>query len=344
MKIGTIEKLKFKSLKRRLRLPLWQAVGLLETLWKIACRNAPAGDIGRLSNDEIAAALEWDGSADELVSNLVETQWLDEDPTHRLLIHDWANECESWLRGNFERNHKQFAKPTTLEATEPSTSLHESTKQAIEQTTSKPPIPSHPIPFPPSPPPITTAGDGSPGCEDPELASWAGVVAELCAEGVQIAPEAAGSAKSRGCLPSEALEVIRQWREWRPAFGVGLLVSKIRTLRPDSKISWPDPPAGYVRKVEERKAADSNRSKARSAKQLRAENAAAKEALEREFGPRLDAMSKENLHDFLVLRQPTLALSIPSDWPVPIGLFRTAVLHELEAPSPRLAESEAPNA
>lgn len=112
MKIGTTQTLKFKKLQRRLSLPLWQATGLLESLWKMAYRNAPAGDIGRLSNEDIATAIEWESDADELVAALVETGWLDADPVHRLLIHDWEKECESWLRGNFEKHGKQFAQRT----------------------------------------------------------------------------------------------------------------------------------------------------------------------------------------------------------------------------------------
>ena len=348
MKIGTTEKLKFKSLQRRMRLPLWQAVGLLETLWKVTCRNAPAGDIGRLSNDEIAAALEWEGSADELVSNLVETKWLDTDPTHRLLVHDWELECESWLRGNFERNKKQFAKPTKIQATEPSTSMHESTKQTTEQPASKPPIPYHPIPYPSSSSPITTVDVPESRVSDPESHGWAAVVAELNAEGVQIADDAVGSARSRGCLPSEAMEVIEQWRDWRPAFGVGLLVSKIRGLQPGAKISWPDPPAGCVRKSSRAKAAAAKRANpenSKALKELQNDARAEKELLEQRFGPQLDAMSKENARDFLLLRQSELAHTRITEWPLPRGMFRTAILTELEQSAKQsvsVLESQAP--
>ncbi len=86
MKTGTESKLKFKKLQRRLKLPLWQAVGLLETLWRVTERNAPAGDIGRLSNEDIAAAIEWDGDADELVATLVATGWLIRDVHGRLML------------------------------------------------------------------------------------------------------------------------------------------------------------------------------------------------------------------------------------------------------------------
>lgn len=150
MKIGTTEKLKFKKLQRILKLPLWQAVGLLESVWKMAYRNAPAGDVGRLSDDDIAAAIEWDGDAMELVDALVQTGWLDRDPTHRLLIHDWEKECEAWLRGNFEKHGKSFAQPTCSVVS----NQLEASKQPTEQTAKQPtttvllPSPSHTTPYP----------------------------------------------------------------------------------------------------------------------------------------------------------------------------------------------------
>ena len=71
MKTQAIQSVKFLRLKRRLRLAHWQCVGILESLWLITQTNAPRGDIGRLSNEDIAAMLEWPDDADELVNALV---------------------------------------------------------------------------------------------------------------------------------------------------------------------------------------------------------------------------------------------------------------------------------
>ena len=109
MKSGTTEKLKFKKLQRRLKLKLWQCAGLLESLWMFTTNNAPAGDIGRHSNEDIAAALEWEDDADALIEALVETRWLDSDDVHRLLVHDWEEHCPNYLRGGFTRAGKKFA-------------------------------------------------------------------------------------------------------------------------------------------------------------------------------------------------------------------------------------------
>lgn len=109
MKLGTESKLKFKCLQRRLGLSLHATVGLLETLWLVTYSNAPAGDIGRLSNEEIAAAIEWDRDADELVQALVEYCWLDLDDESRLIVHDWSEHCAQFLKGAFAKHGKTFA-------------------------------------------------------------------------------------------------------------------------------------------------------------------------------------------------------------------------------------------
>lgn len=115
MKTGTPEKLKFKKLQRALRpaghaqMPLWQAVGLLEALWLATYANAPDGDIGRLSNDDIASAIEYAGDADQLVAALLDARWLDPHPTFRLIVHDWSKECANFHKGNYRKYGKRFA-------------------------------------------------------------------------------------------------------------------------------------------------------------------------------------------------------------------------------------------
>lgn len=109
MKPGTETKLKFKQLKRRLKLPHWQIVGVLETLWRVTESNAPAGDIGKLSDEEIAAAFEWDGDASELVAALVDCKFLDLDATFRLVVHDWSDHCPNHLKGALAKHNIEFA-------------------------------------------------------------------------------------------------------------------------------------------------------------------------------------------------------------------------------------------
>ncbi len=134
MKAGTESKLKFKKLQRRLSLPLWQAIGLLEALWTFTALNAPAGDVGRHSDEDIAAWLEWGGDEADLIAVLVECEWLDEDETHRLIIHDWHDHAPNYVKGFLARYGKDFVstKQPTKQPTE------QATKQATKQPTRQP--------------------------------------------------------------------------------------------------------------------------------------------------------------------------------------------------------------
>lgn len=109
MKKDAIAKSKFKMLKRRLGVPLYAAVGVLESLWITTQLDSPNGAIGRLSNDEIAAALEWPGDADELIQILVDCRWLDRDDEFRLVVHDWSLHIPNYLKGAFNAHGKKFA-------------------------------------------------------------------------------------------------------------------------------------------------------------------------------------------------------------------------------------------
>lgn len=106
MKKTTPHLVKFKRLKQRLKLAQFQAIGLLESLWLMTTENAPQGDIGKLTNEEICIGLEWDGDPEKLISELVACRWLDECQNHRLVVHDWYEEGPSWLLGNLKRTGK----------------------------------------------------------------------------------------------------------------------------------------------------------------------------------------------------------------------------------------------
>lgn len=84
---------KLAAFRRCQGVSLNQAVGILECIWWFTGTQAPRGDIGRWTNEEIAAAIDFDGDADVLMHSLVKSRWIDEHPTHRLLIHDWPEHC-----------------------------------------------------------------------------------------------------------------------------------------------------------------------------------------------------------------------------------------------------------
>ena len=128
MKVKTTRLIKFKQLKRKLGgAPDWKAIGILETMWVNTCDNAPQGDIGKFSNEEIAAMLDWGEeqpqSADELVQILVDCKWLDESEEHRLVVHDWHDHAPNYIKGGLARSGKEFlSKPAEIQdATQGST-------------------------------------------------------------------------------------------------------------------------------------------------------------------------------------------------------------------------------
>lgn len=103
MKMGCKDSPKYARLKRRLGVPACTVTGVLEELWHFASRNAPAGDVGKWSNEDIAVALDWPGDPDELVRNLTESEWIEFHPEHRLIIHDWPDHCDEWVKKRLER-------------------------------------------------------------------------------------------------------------------------------------------------------------------------------------------------------------------------------------------------
>jgi hypothetical protein len=85
------------------------AVGLLESLWHATITNALEGNIGKLTDEDIAEELGWLGDASLLVDALVQAGWLDRCSTHRLVIHDWHDHAPDFVKGNLIRHNKEFA-------------------------------------------------------------------------------------------------------------------------------------------------------------------------------------------------------------------------------------------
>jgi hypothetical protein len=84
-------------------------VGILESLWHLAARETPRGDIGKLCNADIADAIDWDGDSDALIDALVDSGWLDKSETHRLVVHDWHEHATDTTKKFIARNKLTFA-------------------------------------------------------------------------------------------------------------------------------------------------------------------------------------------------------------------------------------------
>jgi hypothetical protein len=99
---------KMKRLCRKLDVRLYQAVGILELLWHTTAREAPRGDIGKLTDEDIALAVDWPGDEHALINALVATGWLEKDKEHRLLVHDWHIHADEAVKKRLTRSGQLF--------------------------------------------------------------------------------------------------------------------------------------------------------------------------------------------------------------------------------------------
>jgi hypothetical protein len=84
------------------------AVGILESLWHLTSTQRPHGDIGALTNRQIARALDWP-DPDRLIRALTDTRWIDEHPTYRLVVHDWHIHCDDTTEKAVRRSGRGFS-------------------------------------------------------------------------------------------------------------------------------------------------------------------------------------------------------------------------------------------
>jgi hypothetical protein len=71
MKREALNHTKMKRLCRKLEIPLYQSVGIMETLWHLTASQHPQGDIGKLSDEDIAVSIDWRESGEKLVEALI---------------------------------------------------------------------------------------------------------------------------------------------------------------------------------------------------------------------------------------------------------------------------------
>ena len=104
MKTGTEQNLKYEHLKSILGIPKYQITGILESLWQMACKSAPLGNIGKHSNSLISIGMEWDDDPDKLINALIESGWLEPvDDANRLIIHDWEDHAPEYIKKRIRR-------------------------------------------------------------------------------------------------------------------------------------------------------------------------------------------------------------------------------------------------
>lgn len=108
MKRGTPRHPKTYALAEALGVRVAEAAGLLEMLWHQAAQLTPRGDIGSLPDGAIAQGCTWHKKPSALLDALRTTGWIDSDEQHRIVIHDWPDHCDEYVKKVLRRGLKDF--------------------------------------------------------------------------------------------------------------------------------------------------------------------------------------------------------------------------------------------
>src|ERR1700687_3950916 len=99
---------KLARLKAILKCGRCQAMGCLEAVWHFTGRFTPQGNLGKYSDAEIEAWVEWWGEPGIFIPALVEAGWVDRDQVHRLVVHDWDKHADDATRLSLKRQKMPF--------------------------------------------------------------------------------------------------------------------------------------------------------------------------------------------------------------------------------------------
>ena len=100
MKRAAIRHPKTDALMAALGINRREALGLLTMLWDWTGQYAPLGNIGKFPDISISSAVDYQSAkAGKMIDALVSAGWVDRvDGDDRLVIHDWSDHCEEWVR------------------------------------------------------------------------------------------------------------------------------------------------------------------------------------------------------------------------------------------------------
>ena len=129
MKREALNHPKMLDLAARLDISLAQAIGHVTLLVNWTADFAIQGDIGKWPDGAIARGAGWPTEPTTFVTALVDAGWLDRSETYRLLLHDWPDHAERWVRAKLHslglafcpEYHTVPTGPTIVETTGPTT-------------------------------------------------------------------------------------------------------------------------------------------------------------------------------------------------------------------------------
>jgi hypothetical protein len=100
---------KLRTLARILGIPQYAADGVFDRLIRVTSKYAPRGDIGKWTDEQIAAALDWNDSPEVVIAALVESGLMDPSEDGRVIVHDWPDHCEDSVHNQLARKALFFA-------------------------------------------------------------------------------------------------------------------------------------------------------------------------------------------------------------------------------------------
>lgn len=135
MKRALLTHPKTNDLTARLGCTRPTTIGYLSLLFDFCADHSPQGDIGKWPDGAIALGCDWTDPPELFIQALIDSKWIDRHGLHRLIIHDWSENCDNWVRAKIKKMDLQFVtydasyegsydrEKTTLEATSLSLSL-----------------------------------------------------------------------------------------------------------------------------------------------------------------------------------------------------------------------------
>src|SRR3990167_3055466 len=275
---------------RLLGLPLFQVVGVLECLWRLAEECCDEGNIGKFSDEEISDYIGWTGDTGNLIAALLASGWIDASTETRLEIHDWMDHCPEYIKDRVRKRRARQDKDLRAVQTGQRRTEPDSGGTSSELP---PHVPSIPFLTNPNPPPPPAQPDRR------RRDSWEGVQERMELIPVTEAAEAIATARELGCHP-ETAHTLLDIAE-RSGYGPGAIYKRFKIARPELAVNrgWPGTDLPEI--ANGKRAAAKQAKEARDAavegaeRQLQAEATKAASIRETLFGPILDAKSRDEL-------------------------------------------------
>jgi len=109
VKRGATEHPKMMMLASVLGVQKWGAVGIMESVWHFTAKYAPQGDIGKYSDEMIAAGIGWQDDPKRLIEALLGCGWADLSGQGRPIVHDWSEHADDYADKYLARHGLTYA-------------------------------------------------------------------------------------------------------------------------------------------------------------------------------------------------------------------------------------------